>query len=355
MRRSTDPRGSTLIAFLVGAAVLLHALIAGGAQLVQRYGFGLADAWDRSREDPVELDLDKDREIELLQGEQVVEIERPEKERVPRKARFRSEFDSRVEKETQSKNKGLRSKALATLDRPPSPRELQPRPTEAGRQGEPEAGVELKPDKQQPDKQQADKLRSDEKPSPLTMRRPTPRDRPKGPTDSKRRSKNGKAWKKKLSLDNLTPSNGTLQKVIPTAFPDYLKDIEYGDKTLLNTKQWKYASFFNRVKRAVAQHWHPEREYNRRDPKGNVYGFKNRLTILHVLLKPDGSLKRLVLERPCGLRFLDEEAMRAFRKAAPFPNPPRSLVNRKTRQIAFRFGFIFELSRSPSWKIFRLK
>ncbi len=345
MRRSTDPRASSVVAFLVGAALLLHGLIAAGATLVQRYGFGLADRWDRSREKPLEVDLEKDRDLP-----QVVEIERPELEKVPRKARFRSEFDSAVEKETQGRQKGLRPKAIASLDRTPSPRELQPRPREPRPQ----------PREKPPQGKEPSSARD---PSALTMRRPEPRARPgEAPTSKGKpsrepepRGKPDPAWKKKLRLNNLTPSDGTLQKVIPTAFPDYLKDIEYGKKTLLNTKQWKYASFFNRVKRAVAQQWHPEREYNRRDPKGNVYGFKNRLTILHVLLEPDGSLKRIALERPCGLKFLDDEAIGAFRKAAPFPNPPRGLVNAKTRQIAFRFGFIFELSRSPSWRIFRLK
>ena len=60
-----------------------------------------------------------------------------------------------------------------------------------------------------------------------------------------------------------------------------------------------------------------------------------------------------------GLIFYRQEdygkAKEAFKKAAPFPNPPTRLVNRKTLQIAFRFGFIFEILRSPRWRVIRLK
>lgn len=332
--RNTDPKPRMVLAFLVGAALLLQGLLVGGAALVREFGFGLADKWENQRDKAVQVDLEKEDQAPLprpIPRPQVVEIERPKVEKVPKKAKFLSEFNSSVKKETQAKFKGLRPVVVASLNRTPPSEAVEPRPKP---RSVPEPGVDLN---------------AKPKPSPLSMRRPAPRSAPGA------RSRADSPWKRKLSLKNLTPSNGSLQKVLPAAFPDYLKDIDFGNRTLLNSKEWKFASFFNRVKRAVAQHWHPDREYSRRDPKGNVYGFKNRLTVLHILLRPDGSLKRIVLERPCGLKFLDDEAIRAFRKAAPFPNPPHRLVNQTTRQIAFRFGFIFEVTRTPSWRIFRLK
>ena len=56
--------------------------------------------------------------------------------------------------------------------------------------------------------------------------------------------------------------------------------------------------------------------------------------------------------RPSGLDFMDEEAKRAFREAQPFPNPPRQLLG-ESGQISFRFGFLFELSSTPSFRLFR--
>jgi len=123
-----------------------------------------------------------------------------------------------------------------------------------------------------------------------------------------------------------------------------LKDIDDGDETALNSKKWKWASFFNRVKHQVQEHWHPDEVYRRRDPNRSIYGRTSRLTIVRVQLKPNGHLVNVELETPSGLEFLDDEALQAFRAAQPFPNPPRQLVDRSDGLINFQFGFLFELS-----------
>lgn len=332
MKRASDPRLSLILAFLAGAVVLLNGVLAGGAALVGRYGFGMAEPWQEAKaKDPLLLE-----ELRRLRDEdfQVVEIDKPDKQEAPRETRYRSDWNSRVEKETQGRVKGLNPLVVASLTRPPPAEPLDAEPQTEPRpepRPAPRPGVELQPG---------------QGPSPLSMR---PEVNPPTPAAE------DPAWKRKLSLRSLTPSENVLEKAIPAAFPDYLKDIDYGDRTLLNTKEFRFASFFNRVKRAVAQHWQPDKEYSRRDPHGNVFGFKTRMTVLHVLLNPDGGLNRIVLERPSGLTFLDDEAIRAFKQAAPFPNPPRRLVSADTGLIAFRFGFIFEISRSPSFRILRLK
>ena len=76
---------------------------------------------------------------------------------------------------------------------------------------------------------------------------------------------------------------------------DDLHGVDPGDGTYLNTREWKYASFFNRVKRAVAEEWHPDIVYLRHDPSGNVYGTRDRVTVLRIHLKPDGALSSVAL------------------------------------------------------------
>jgi TonB family protein len=140
----------------------------------------------------------------------------------------------------------------------------------------------------------------------------------------------------------LMPSPAQLARAIGSGTQDALKDIEDGPETALNSKQWRFASFFNRVKHQVQEHWHPDEVYRRRDPSGAIYGRTSRLTIVRVHLKPDGQLANIALEQPSGLEFLDDEALQAFRAAQPFPNPPRQLVNDGV--ISFSFGFLFEIS-----------
>ena len=125
---------------------------------------------------------------------------------------------------------------------------------------------------------------------------------------------------------------------------DYLKDVDDGDATALNSKKWKHAPFFNRVKRQVADEWHPELVYVRHDPNGNVYGVKDRVTVLRIHLSPTASWPAWTVLQSSGVDFLDDEAIDAFKKAAPFPNPPKELVE-GDGQIHFNFAFIFELSR----------
>jgi TonB family protein len=128
----------------------------------------------------------------------------------------------------------------------------------------------------------------------------------------------------------------------PGSFDD-LTGIEDGAENLLNSRRWKYASFFNRVRDAVAEHWHPEVVHASRDPDGRIHGTKTRRTKLLIFLHPDGSLKRIQIERTSDVAYLDEEAIRAVRAAQPFSNPPAGLVDPQTGLIGFGFAFIFEI------------
>jgi TonB family protein len=150
----------------------------------------------------------------------------------------------------------------------------------------------------------------------------------------------------------LMPTERQLARVIGSGTQDALKDVDDGEETALNSKKWRFASFFNRVKRQVAEHWHPEEAYRRRDPTGAVYGRQNRYTELRIQLKPDGRLANVALAQPSGLEFLDDEAIEAFKEAQPFPNPPRQLVE-ANGVINFRFGFLFDLNGPPQMRWFR--
>jgi len=120
--------------------------------------------------------------------------------------------------------------------------------------------------------------------------------------------------------------------------------IDEGDGTFLNTVQFRYASFFNRLHKEVDKNWKAHREYRKRDPRGNVYGTKTRKTVLEITLDMQGELRNVSIFKSSGLSFLDQEAMAAFRRAQPFPNPPLGLIG-DNGVIQFKVGFILYLSR----------
>ena len=118
---------------------------------------------------------------------------------------------------------------------------------------------------------------------------------------------------------------------------DDLENLEAGAGTFLNTREWKYAAFFNRVKQAVSGRWDPNARLRARN---RTLGAVDRVTVLHVTLRPDGSIVDLFVAQSCGMDELDVEAMNAFTKAQPFANPPTALFE----DGLIRFGFSFRVS-----------
>jgi TonB family protein len=151
---------------------------------------------------------------------------------------------------------------------------------------------------------------------------------------------------------SLMPTQQQLARAVGGGTQDALANVDDGEETALNSKKWRFASFFNRVKRQVAEHWHPEEAYRQRDPTGMIYGRKNRYTELRIQLKPDGHLQNVAVWQPSGLDFLDDEALDAFKQAAPFPNPPRQLIE-ANGTINFGFGFLFDLNGPPEMRWFK--
>jgi len=139
----------------------------------------------------------------------------------------------------------------------------------------------------------------------------------------------------------LRPTAAFYDKLQGGPAPDHVEGVDVGDATFLNTREWKYASFFNRVKQAVSEHWDPTSAVRSRDPSGEKFFYKDRTTLLAVTLNDQGTLTDVRVARSSGLDFLDQTAVDAFQKAQPFPNPPQGLVDGRG-EISFQFGFILE-------------
>jgi hypothetical protein len=150
---------------------------------------------------------------------------------------------------------------------------------------------------------------------------------------------------------NLKPSEDVLERALGGGNVDHMDDVDNGDETALSAKRWIYASFFNRMKRQVAQNWDPATVWRRSDPTGQVYGFKTRVTEVRVSLSQTGALSKIVVTAPCGVSDLDDEAVRAFHQAAPFVNVPKELAG-ADGLITFAFSFYFEIGQShTSWSL----
>ncbi len=149
----------------------------------------------------------------------------------------------------------------------------------------------------------------------------------------------------------LRPSAAFYDQLAGGPAPDHLEGVDVGDATFLNTREWKYATYFNRIKQAVATQWDPNTPLRERDPTGNMFAYRDRVTLLSVTLDDRGSLTDVRVQKTCGVDFLDQTAVEAFRRAQPFVNPPRGLADGHG-EIKFSFGFYLEVG-SPGLRLFR--
>lgn len=140
------------------------------------------------------------------------------------------------------------------------------------------------------------------------------------------------------SLAQLTPSLTELERISGMPANDALNDVETDAETRLNAWRWKHATFFDRLKKGVNRHWRGVEVYTRHDPTRHTYGTKSLLTWLSVTIDKNGNVTDIDVLEQSGADFLDEEAIRTMRAAAPFVNPPDALFG-KDDTFTFRFGF----------------
>ena len=297
------------------------------------------------------------KEIESVKAPgQVVDIPIPRREQRPDEARFASEHDSTVAKETKKYGKFDEKSQQGDATGAPRPRAPQAasEPRTDGRLAmrEPTLGRALRgPGSNGPEvKPQLSGSRYGAAPDPGAPA--TEGNLPQLGGEAPPRRPSGGGPSSSGTTPSLMPTEEQLARAIGGGTQDALKDIDEGDETALNSKKWRFASFFNRVKKQVAEHWHPEEVYRRRDPTGAVYGHQNRYTLVRVQIRPDGTLANVSLEQPSGLEFLDDEAIEAFRQAQPFPNPPRQLIER-SGLINFGLGFLLDLNGTTRMRWFR--
>jgi TonB family protein len=296
---------------------------------------------------------------------QVVETAKPSEEKAPDNARFLAEYDTNVKKNTVARGSvkepitaKSKDEAMAATSNPK------------------EASVTEHTER--PHQQRATK--APEVPGTLAMRTPGPQAPAQEQQDAKVRGSTGGA-SGMLAMDgyaprkgqgaieqqqhdrselprgdngagggapdtaNLKPSQEVLERALGGGNVDHMDDVDTGDETALSAKRWVYASFFNRMKRQVAQNWDPATVWRRSDPEGKIYGAKTRITEVRVTLSATGALLKIIVTAPSGLSDLDDEAVRSFHAAAPFPNPPSGLAA-SDGNITFAFSFFFEIGQA---------
>jgi protein TonB len=125
---------------------------------------------------------------------------------------------------------------------------------------------------------------------------------------------------------------------------DYLKNVDVGNETMLNTREFKYFTYYSRIRKQLAQYWEPKvrQKVGQMFKQGRkIASTQDHITKLLITLNNQGQLVRVQVLDASGVQDLDDAATEAFRAAAPFPNPPQGIVE-DDGTVKIRWDFVLE-------------
>ncbi len=134
--------------------------------------------------------------------------------------------------------------------------------------------------------------------------------------------------------------NGDLSGKGIAANNDFVEDMELGDITQMNTVEYKYFGFYERIRGKLEQYWG-----NSLREKAKAYmqsgrrlpANENLITALTIFLNEQGDITKVLLNGSSGLKLLDDAAIESFNKAGPFPNPPKGMLKDGQAKIQWNF------------------
>ncbi|HEX9306909.1 MAG TPA: energy transducer TonB [Anaeromyxobacter sp.] len=240
----------------------------------------------------------------------------------PPNAKFLSDRNTRVEKETVSRHADNRPRVA-----------LRP---EAGAEGKASAAAPAPKRNVQPGGQDTGAPGREGAPGDrVAMARPQGELRMPELGEGGERGRRGKAG------PDLSVSREALARIAGGPSMDGVGEgLPEGEETWLQAREFKYATFMNRFKSEVAQQWIPRvRDAQRqRDPDGSLFFYRERTVVLGITMDTDGNVKDLAVMQSSNVDFFDRLAVASVRAAQPFPNPPRGMFH-GDGEVRFPFGF----------------
>ncbi len=125
---------------------------------------------------------------------------------------------------------------------------------------------------------------------------------------------------------------------------DYIHGITESNQTALNTKEYLFYGYFQRIRERLDRAWVPLLRtkliayYN---AGRQLQSDMDHITRILVVLNQSGEIVRVQMVSQSGTSELDDAAIAAFNKAGPFPNPPKGIVD-MNQEIKIPWDFILK-------------
>jgi TonB family protein len=110
---------------------------------------------------------------------------------------------------------------------------------------------------------------------------------------------------------------------------DYVKGIKEGERTALNTKEFVFYGYYQRIRERLDRAWVPilrEKLVKYYNTGRHLAAEMDHTTKILVVLGPTGEITAVRVVSESGTRDLDDAAVAAFNEAGPFPNPPHGII-----------------------------
>lgn len=125
---------------------------------------------------------------------------------------------------------------------------------------------------------------------------------------------------------------------------DYLPGKEAGLETLLSTKEFVYYTYYNRIRSQLSQYWEPkikQKIMGLFKQGRRIASTEDRITKVLIILDSKGVLMKVQVLGASGVQDLDDVAVDAFKAAAPFPNPPKGIIE-PDGTVKIQWDFVIE-------------
>lgn len=112
-------------------------------------------------------------------------------------------------------------------------------------------------------------------------------------------------------------------------FGEYLKGYKEGDTTVLNTKEYVFYGYFQRIRGRLERAWAGtlrERVYKMFQRGRRLASDRDLTTRTLVTMNGRGEVVKVQMVEESGIWDLDDAAVMAFNRAGPFPNPPSGIM-----------------------------
>jgi TonB family protein len=181
-------------------------------------------------------------------------------------------------------------------------------------------------------------------------RKPTPKLKQQRATSPQKRKAMTKPLKGDLpSLEQLKVDFNDFEKIsqnlTPPEVTDYLPNVKEKEKTALNTREFVFFSFYERMKKRLGMFWTPalERKFQKMYYANVEVDDRDLVTKLIIVLDNEGNIKRIEKLESSGFVDLDNAAVEAFTRAAPFSNPPKGILD-DDETVVIKWDFILKTS-----------